>query len=68
VTGADTLSGFASSDIIQLSHLDFANWTALQAAMTQSGSNTVIRLDASDTITLTGVTKTNLTSSEFRFA
>jgi trimeric autotransporter adhesin len=68
VTGADTLTGFASSDIIQLSHLDFANWTALQAAMTQSGSNTVIRLDASDTITLTGVTKTNLTSSEFRFA
>lgn len=68
VTGADTLSGFASSDIIQLSHLDFANWTALQAAMTQSGANTVIRLDASDTITLTGVTKTNLTSSEFRFA
>jgi len=68
VTGADTLSGFASSDIIQLSHLDFANWTALQAAMTQSGANTVITLDASDTITLTGVTKTNLTSSEFRFA
>jgi len=35
--------------------------------MSQSGANTVITLDANDTVTLTGVTATSLTASEFKF-
>jgi hypothetical protein len=35
--------------------------------MSQSGANTVISLDAADTVTLTGVTAANLTSSQFHF-
>ena len=46
---------------------DFANWSALLSHMTQSGSNTVLTLDASDKITLTGVTASSLQSSQFHF-
>ena len=35
--------------------------------MTQSGADTVIRLDASDTLTLKGVQMSTLTASQFVF-
>lgn len=50
-----------------LSASDFANWSALQSHMTQSGNNTVITLDASNAITLTNVATVTLTSSQFNF-
>ena len=65
--GQDVINGFASSDTMQLAASDFANWSALLAHMTQSGSNTLITLDASDQITLTGVTASSLQSSQFHF-
>jgi len=52
---------------MQFSSSDFANFTALSQHMTQSGANTVITLDANDTVTLTGVAATNLTASQFQF-
>jgi len=65
--GTEVVNGFASPDTLQFSKTDFASWSALQGDMTQSGANTVLTYDASDTVTLTNVTKANLTASEFRF-
>ena len=65
--GVDTINGFASTDQATFSVSDFANWSALLSHTTQSGSNTVITLDASDKITLTGVTASSLQSSQFHF-
>jgi hypothetical protein len=66
--GLNTINDFVSTDTIQFSASDFANWNALLPHIAQSGANTVITLDPSDKVTLTGVTATNLTSSEFKFA
>jgi serralysin len=65
--GQDTISGFNSTDTIQLPAADFASWNALQSDMTQSGSNTLITFDANDVITLVGVTAANLNQAEFSF-
>ena len=66
--GEDTINGFASTDSMQFSTSDFANWMALQSHTSQSGANTVITLNASNTVTLTDVTATSLTQSQFHFA
>ncbi len=66
--GQDAINGFASTDTMQLAASDFANWSALLGHMTQSGSNTLITLDAADTITLTGVAMSSLQQSQFKFA
>jgi hypothetical protein len=63
----DVINGFNSTDSMQFSASDFANWSALLSHVSQSGSNTVITLDASDTITLKGVTASSLQSSQFSF-
>jgi hypothetical protein len=65
--GQDVINGFASTDTLQFSKLDFASWSALSSHMSQSGANTVITLDATDTVTLTNVAMTSLTASEFKF-
>ena len=52
---------------MQFSASDFANFSALQSHTSQSGANTMIALDASDTVTLTNVTATNLAASQFHF-
>ncbi len=67
--GQNTISGFSSTDTIQLSSSDFASWNVLQSShdMTQVGANTVIQLDANDTITLAGVSMTSLASTQFKF-
>jgi hypothetical protein len=46
---------------------DFGIFTAVQSAMSQVGADTVIRLDATDSITLVGVTKSSLVSADFKF-
>jgi hypothetical protein len=65
--GQDIINGFTSTDSMTLSTSDFANWQALLSHTSQVGSDTVITLDASDTITLKGVTASNLQSSQFHF-
>jgi len=65
--GLATINGFAASDTMQFSATDFANWSALSSHTSQSGSNTLISLDASDTITLTNVTAASLNASQFHF-
>jgi hypothetical protein len=65
--GLDTINAFGSTDKIQFSKSDFANWSALLSHISQSGANTLITLDASDQVTLTGMTASNLSSAQFNF-
>jgi hypothetical protein len=67
IGGLDLINSFGSTDTLQLSKTDFANFTALSNHLTQSGANAVITLNVSDTITLANVTASSLTSTQFSF-
>jgi len=67
--GLDTISDFAAGagvgDVIQVDTSLFADFAAIQSHATQVGANTVITYDAGNTITLTGVTMSNLNANDF---
>jgi hypothetical protein len=65
-----TLSGFDASDTLHFSGGHWASFSALMASgdVIQSGADTVVRLDANDVLTLTGVKATQLTASAFAFS
>jgi Ca2+-binding RTX toxin-like protein len=70
--GNDTITDFRTGntknhDTIQFDHTVFANFAAVQGHAGQVGSNTVITLDANDSVTLTGVLLSNLHSFDFQF-
>jgi hypothetical protein len=65
--GLATINGFAASDELQFSKTDFANFTAFMKDVSQSGANTLIKLDASDEVTLTNFTASKLTSAHVTF-
>ena len=65
--GTSTISGWDASDSVQFSTSTFANWQALLGHASQSGANTLIQLDPTDTLTLTGVALTSLKSSQVHF-
>ena len=66
--GQDVINGVNSTDKIRFDHQLFADWAHVMAATTQSGSDTIITLDANDTITLKNVTASSLTQNQFQFA
>jgi len=66
--GQATIGGFVSSDIIQFSSADFANWQALSGHISQSGDDAVITYDAKDSVTLTNYSASSLTAANFKFA
>jgi len=64
-TGQDTVSDFLSgSDKLDLSAFGFADFTAVQAATHDVGGNAVIDLGGGDSVTLTGVTSSQLQSGD----
>ena len=70
--GNETIDKFtggtgSTHDTIQFAANDFGSFAAVQSAMSQVGVDTVIRLDATNSITLVGVTKSNLVSADFKF-
>jgi trimeric autotransporter adhesin len=70
--GNETIDKFigltgSTHDTIQFAANDFGSFTAVQKAMSQIGSDVVIRLDATDSITLASVTLSNLVSADFKF-
>ena len=65
--GRSTIAGFNSTDTFTLSTSDFADWTALQPHVAQSGANTTLTFDAAEVLTLVDVTASSLTASEFKF-
>jgi len=64
-TGQDMVSDFASgTDKLDLSAFGFADFTAVQAATHDVGGNAVIDLGGGDSVTLTGVTSSQLQSGD----
>ena len=72
--GKDVISDFTATgsthDVVEIKASLFANWAAVEGAISDSASGAVIALDANNTITLTGVTKAVLIANhvdDFRF-
>ena len=72
--GAETIDHFTAGaapthDTLELATSDFANYAALTSAMAMSqvGSDVMIRLDATDSITLNQVSLSSLVSADFKF-
>ena len=69
--GNETIDNFVVSgsthDTIQFAANDFGSFQAVHHAISQVGSDTVIRLDATDSITLVGVTKSSLVAADLKF-
>ncbi len=63
----DFSAGSAVGDVIEFHDGIFANFAAVQAAATTSGSNTIITVDANTTITLQNVALANLHANDFLF-
>jgi len=66
--GRDTVTDFTHGDQIQLDHSAFADFGAVMSHAEQVGTDVVITLDATDSITLTGVKLASLNSGDFLFA
>jgi hypothetical protein len=58
----------ASQDVLQFSLSLLTNYAAAMADASQVGANTVLTFDASNSVTLQNVTKTDLTASNFHFS
>ena len=67
--GQDQITDFddAGDDTIMFSTAVFADWAAVQNAMSASGNDVVITLDAANVITLLGTTLASMTQSDFLF-
>ena len=71
--GKDTITDFTAGpnsgphDLIAIDHTIFADFDALMAASTQVEANTVITVDAENTITLTNVSFNSLHRDDFAF-
>jgi hypothetical protein len=70
--GFDTITDFqaagAGADVIVLSGLPVHDFATLHGLMSQSGNDTVIAFDASDTITLQHVQMSQLSAADFLFS
>ncbi|MBB3650338.1 Ca2+-binding RTX toxin-like protein, partial [Rhizobium sp. BK619] len=70
--GHDRITNFVATgsahDAISIDHSIFADWESLFAATEQFGSDTIIRANSDDTITLTNVALSSLQSWDFLFA
>jgi len=69
--GKDTITDFQNTggtqDVIQFDHTVFADYSAVQAHMAQSGSSVVITLDANNTVELQNTSLSQLHASDFLF-
>jgi trimeric autotransporter adhesin len=70
--GEETIDNFTAGsgsnhDTIQFAANDFGSFSAVRGAMSQVGPDTLIRLDASDSITLVGVAMSSLVAADFKF-
>ena len=67
--GVSVINGFTTHDTMQLSKADFASVQSLFANdMSASNGNTIIKFDANDQITLTGILPGALSPSQFSVA
>jgi hypothetical protein len=67
--GNETISGFnPARDVIQFNPLLFANYAAAFANTKQVGADTVIQVDATNSVTLNSVTANALSAKNFHFS
>lgn len=64
--GRDVVTDFIN-DLIQLDNAQFANLAAVLAKSAQLNGDTIISLNAANTITLVGVALTSLDAGDFQF-
>ncbi|WP_420384357.1 beta strand repeat-containing protein [Novosphingobium sp.] len=69
IGGHDVVTGWSSTDTLQLSASTFTDWAHLlnSGDIAQVGADTVITLDGSDSVKLTGVTASTLTPAQVQF-
>jgi hypothetical protein len=68
VTFDDFVAGSGSThDTIQFAANDFGTFSQIQSASSQVGADVVIKLDATDSITLNNVTLASLVSADLKF-
>ncbi len=67
LNGSDIIRGWNTTDTMQFSGSDFANLSALFAHTAQVGSDTVVTLNSSDTVTLKGVSLNTFVQGHFTF-
>ena len=65
--GNDTVFGWESGDTFSFSSADFADFAAVQAAMTQVASDTLITLNANDTVLIKDTLITDFIAGDFVF-
>ncbi len=67
--GHDTITDFSQTDgdQIDLTGSGISDWATLQALFSQNGADTLITFGTGNTLTLTGVTATNLAAADFIF-
>lgn len=65
--GKDVVTDFEAKDVIQLGASQFVDFAGVLAKSAQVGADVVITLDASNSITLQGVTLGTLQSDDFLF-
>jgi len=66
--GNDAVTNFSTAkDALQFNASLFANFSAAMGAATQAGADTVLTIDANNSVTLDNVSKSSLTASNFHF-
>ena len=65
--GKDVVTDFQGNDLIQLNMSQFANFAAVSSKAAQVGLDTVITLDAANSITLQNVSLASLNAGDFLF-
>ena len=68
--GNDQVVGFRlgkNHDVLQFDHTVFSSFSAVKAHAAQVGSNTVITVDAHDSVTLVGTSLSHLQAADFHF-
>jgi Ca2+-binding RTX toxin-like protein len=66
--GNETINGFTSKDQIVFNHMLLASYMAVVGATSQVGPDTVIKVDANDSVTLTHFTASTLSPGNFHFS
>ena len=69
--GAETIDGFTAGagpthDTLEFATSDFGSYAALTSAISQAGSDVMIRLDVTDSTTLNHVSVSSLVSADFK--
>ncbi|WP_428334555.1 beta strand repeat-containing protein [Novosphingobium sp.] len=69
IGGIDVINGYTTTDTLQFSTSDFANYAYLMNSgdVSQVGADTLIKLDANDSVRLTNFSASSLTSAQFHF-